>query len=472
MPTVEDMTDRMRRPVVAAGPIRSTRQYAVWRRARRAVAVSAARVWFSFWMIPAVLAVLAAVASEVLVTYSPRIEVVAGGSPVWFSVGVSGARDILTAISGAMLTVAATTFSITIAVLVLTASNFGPRLVRSFMADRGNQAVLGVFVATFLYCLLTLRTVRSEAVGDSGTFVPTAAINVALVLAVLCVAVLIWFIHHISNSIQVWTLANSLSHDLEDRVRAYYSADHTAPDEASTEPPTGTLTHHVDARDTGYVQHIEAPSMVLLAKGRDAFVDVRCAPGDFVVRDTVLATVHGTYVTDRASDMIRAAIVVGPQRTPDQDIAFAVQQLVEMAVRALSPGTNDPYTAVNALDRLSSGLAAAVAGQPPPRVLRDGDGVRRVRLRRIDATALVDQVFDAIRHYAVDHPVVVLRSVAVAETVGLRAHDPAVVRRILGQLEALGTACEGHMPAIDLDRIRARCSVTRRALEDHMADAA
>lgn len=445
----------------------STRQYAIWHRVRRAVVVTAARVWFSFWMIPAVLALVAALASELLITYSLEIDEILEGVPFWFPVGVTGARDILTAISGAMLTVAATTFSITIAVLVLTASNFGPRLVRSFMADRGNQTVLGVFVATFLYCLLTLRSIRSEQVGDEGTFVPTAAVNFALLLAVLCVAVLIWFIHHISNSIQVWTLANGLSHELESRVAAYYRTGQGA-DEHPPEPPRDTPAHPVDALDTGYVQHIQAPSVIRVARRRDAFVDVRCRPGDFVVRDTVLAVVHGDGITDRAKDNIRAAIVVGPQRTPDQDIEFAVQQLVEMAVRALSPGTNDPYTAVNALDRLSSGLAAAVAEHPPPQVLFDKDGTARVRLHRIQATVLIDQVFDAVRHYGTDHPTVVHRALVIAEIVGVRAQDPAVVRHVGEQVDMLLAACEGDMPGIDLERVRRRYAETCRSLEQHL----
>lgn len=442
----------------------------MWHRVWRAAVVTAARVWFSFWMIPAVLAVAAAVTSEVLVAYAVETEELFNGLPLWFSPGVNGSRDILTAISGAMLTVAATTFSITIAVLVLTSSNFGPRLVRSFMADRGNQTVLGVFVATFLYCLLTLRSIRSEAVGDDGTFVPVAAVNFALVLAVLCVAVLIWFIQHISNSIQVWTLANGLSQELESRVRHHFRQDPESGDD-DPEPPSieGWPRRDVDARATGYVQHINAGSICQVAERRDLFIEVRSRPGDFLVRDSTVATLYGDDISDRAIDNIRAAIVGGPRRTPEQDLEFAVQQLVEMAVRALSPGTNDPYTAVNALDRLSSGLAEAVAGRPPAAVVTDGSGTPRVRLDRISIVALVDQVFDGVRHYATDHPIVVHRALVTAEVVGVRARDREITQRIIDQVEVLVTACQGDMPAIDLDRVRARGDETRRALEQHLA---
>ena len=173
-----------------------------------------------FWFIPALMCTAAFVLAEGLIAvdrYLGDAVVTGWASPLFYRVGESGSRDILGAIASSSLAVAGTTFSITMAVLALTSSAYGPRLVRNFMADRGNQAVLGVFVSTFLYSLLTLRSIR--VIGDPGNqeaevFVPHLAVNTAVLLAVVNVAVLIYFIHHISDSIQVSTLASGVRADL------------------------------------------------------------------------------------------------------------------------------------------------------------------------------------------------------------------------------------------------------------------
>ena len=190
-----------------------------------------------FWFVPAVLCVLAAVLAEVLVAVDQHLDETA--VPDWlgvvvYRVGESGSRDLLGAIASSSLAVAGTTFSITMAVLALTASSYGPRLVRNFMTDRANQTVLGVFVATFLYSLLVLRSIR--VLGDAGSepFVPHVAVNVAVLLAVLDVGVLVYFIHHISDSIQVSTMAGRVRAELVETVDRLYPAQ------------VGRAAHHAD----------------------------------------------------------------------------------------------------------------------------------------------------------------------------------------------------------------------------------
>ncbi|MDQ3094690.1 MAG: DUF2254 domain-containing protein, partial [Actinomycetota bacterium] len=183
-----------------------------------------ARLRQAFWFLPAVLCALAAVLAETLIFLDRQTgEVDLGPFGVLITrVGESGSRDLLGAVAGSMLTVASTTFSITIAVLALSSSTYGPRLVRNFMADRGNQFVLGIFVATFLYSLLVLRSVRVLDEGSGEYFVPHLATNVAVLLAVLAIGVLVYFIHHISDSVQVWTLAQQVRTDLIDTVDRLY----------------------------------------------------------------------------------------------------------------------------------------------------------------------------------------------------------------------------------------------------------
>ena len=170
------------------------------------------RLLQSFWFLPAVLCVLSVILAETLVVVDRRLaDVDLGLLEILITrVGESGSRDLLGAVAGSTLAVASTTFSITIAVLALSSSTYGPRLVRNFMADRGNQFVLGVFVATFLYSLLVLRAIRIPSDGGGDYFVPHLAVNVAVLLAVLSIGVLVYFIHHISDRVQVWTLARQV----------------------------------------------------------------------------------------------------------------------------------------------------------------------------------------------------------------------------------------------------------------------
>lgn len=174
----------------------------------------------SFWFLPGVLGVGALVLAELVVTLDRYLDGASYGplDALLVRVGASGSRDILGAIGGSMLGVAATSFSITISVLATTSSSYGPRLVRNFMADRGNQLVLGIFGSTFLYSLMVLRSIRSLDSGDGDTFVPDLAVNLAVVLAVLDVAVLVYFIHHIADSVQVSSLVQRVRRDLVSTV--------------------------------------------------------------------------------------------------------------------------------------------------------------------------------------------------------------------------------------------------------------
>lgn len=250
------------------------------------------RLTQSFWFLPAVLCLVAVVLAEGLIVVDRRF----GGSDLGAfdilitRVGESGSRDLLGAIAGSMLTVASTTFSITIAVLALSSSTYGPRLVRNFMADRGNQLVLGIFVATFLYSLLVLRAIREIDGGGEGYFVPHLAVNVAVMLAVLSIGVLVYFIHHISDSVQVWTLA--------DQVR------------------------------------------VDLAREYDVVVRMHVRPGRHVTSGVVLAVVSPA---DRLDDgpwtSMRRCVQIGRARNPQQDVEFPALLLEEMRFYAIEHPT-------------------------------------------------------------------------------------------------------------------------------------
>ncbi|WP_298460897.1 DUF2254 domain-containing protein [uncultured Cellulomonas sp.] len=402
-----------------------------------------------FWFIPAVLCLAAVVLAEALVTIDERmgtLDVPGWLATVLYRVGESGSRDILGAIATSSLAVAGTTFSITMAVLALTSSTYGPRLVRNFMTDRGNQTVLGVYVSTFLYSLLVLRSIR--VLGDPGAqdaevFVPHLAVNAAVVLAVANVVVLIYFIHHITESIQVSSLAGGVRRDLRQVVDRMYPADVGRGPESARDHSSAAATgprarlpeslgregRAVTADRPGYVQHVEDERLLDAARDADVVVALQVRPGDYVLDGTVVALVHPPgRVDDDVMAAVRHAVAVADARTPVQDVAFAVQQLTEMAVRALSPGTNDPYTAVNAVHDLTAGLSVLASRRVPSADRLDAAGVLRVHAPRPEATELIGTVVDHMRWYAASSPAVMhatldlLRDVAAhARSAELRA---------------------------------------------------
>lgn len=434
-----------------------------------------ARVSQSFWFLPAGLCVLAVVLAETLILLDQRLD---DGDLGPFGVlinrvGESGSRDLLGAIAGSMLAVASTTFSITIAALALASSTYGPRLVRNFMADRGNQFVLGVFVATFLYSLLVLRSIR--ALDEGGDyFVPHLAVNLAVLLALLAIGMLVYFIHHISDSIQVWTLSKQVRTDLVTAVDRLYPKQ-IAADGRVVEDAVGAKGEPrrldvdgvtVASQQTGYVQAVDHDHLVALASRHDLVVWLRIRPGSHTIDGVPLAVL---WPPDRVDDdlqkAMRKAIVIGQARTPQEDVEFSVLLLEEMAVRALSPGTNDPYTAVNALDDLAAGLVL-LAGRGTPSSSRcDAQGLLRVVAPTVSLSDLLDHVLDAIRLYAVEHPIVLHRTLELVDQVGVASRLPAVRARMDTQVQQLVEAFARSSPqGCDAEDLTRHADRVRRSL--------
>lgn len=404
-----------------------------------------ARVRDSFWFLPGMLCLSAVVLAEVLIAVDQSIDEVDLGpfAVLATRIGESGSRDVLGAIAGSVLGVAATSFSITIAVLATASSTYGPRLVRNFMADRGNQFVLGVYAATFLFCLLALRSIR-EPGGAEEVFVPHLAVNVAVLFAVASIGVLVWFINHIADSIQVFTLARRVRTDLVAVVDRLY------PDELGHGPHEVRAAGEADVPErlhadgmpapapaAGYVHGVADDRLLDLAERHDLVIALHVRPGNHVVQGAHLATLWPAHRAEEAAGQVAACLPVSGTRTPEQDIDFAVLVLEEMAVRALSPSTNDPYTAINALDDLAVGLTRLAGRREPSPYRYDGDGRLRVIATRVGLHELLERVFEAVRLHAVDHPMVVRRAIVLAQQVA-GAGDTERVRPtldvLLGQL--------------------------------------
>ena len=374
------------------------------------------RVRASYWFVPSQMVVLAiAMAGGMIVldeTLAPR----AGR---WWALiyvgGPDGARTLLSTIAGSMMTVAGVTFSITIVALTLTSSQFGPRLLRNFMRDLGNQVVLGTFLATFAYCLFVLRAVHGD---ESQGFVPYLALNVAIALALVGLGVLIYFIHHVSTSIQADRVMASVSGELNAAIDRLYpeplehESDEREPPAAVLRPDATTDERPILAARSGYVQAIDLDGLMRLAVNRNVVLSLKYRPGQFVTAGTVLAMGSPPdRVMDELAQEVNACHLLGVQRTLEQDVEFAIHQLVEIAVRALSPGVNDPFTAMTCLDWLGASICRILERRFPVSVLHDEEGTLRLVVSRTTVAGVLDAAFNQIRQCARENTAVTIRLV-------------------------------------------------------------
>ncbi|MEP9394031.1 DUF2254 domain-containing protein [Gordonia sp. VNK1] len=416
----------------------------------------------AFWLVPMLLGIAGIALAQILVAVDRKVGSAGSGGEgaLLYQVGVSGGRDILGAIGGSMLAVAATSFSITISVLATASSTYGPRLVRNFMNDRGNQFVLGMFGATFLYSLMVLRAIRGGSeVGEE--FVPDIAINVAVLLAIIDVIVLVYFINHIARSIQVSTLSARVRSELDAVVRTQYPE--SEPEESCPAPaPDGGSA--VDSRTSGFVIGIDEDGLLDEAEKSDCLIVLRVRPGDHVIDGDRLATLHGTDDRQSVSADVCRHVHLGETRTPYQDIQFAVQQLTEMAVRALSPGTNDPYTAHNALNELAASLVPLARRRAPQLGRRGDDGTLRLVVTRLPLTELIDDVFGAVRTYAIGHPIAMTAAILLARRLGVAAVEPDVRAAVLSHLELIHDALDRVDDQVDAQFCRGEIDEARTAI--------
>ena len=267
-----------------------------------------------------------------------------------------GASNMLTVMASSMIGVASTVFSITIAAVAYASGNYGPRLLTNFMEDRGNQLSLATFIGAFVYALVVLRNVRGEdetpaadaAASALPGFVPQLSLLIAYVLMAVCVAVLVFFLNHIPSSIRINKVLEGIGRRLLDAIRSTYPVE----DEFSeaVEPKGG---EPLTAWETGYVQLIDFEDLLSIAKDCGGTFSLKVRTGDFVHRDLPLMEVDGCD-PGSIEDKVRECFTLGPTRTPEQDPQFLIDELVEIGLRALSPGINDPFTAITALHWLGA----------------------------------------------------------------------------------------------------------------------
>ena len=412
----------------------------------------------SFWFVPALMSVGAALLALVTLAIDARLSDEMRSTLTWlYGGGPEGARLLLSTVASSAITVAGTTFSSTIAALSLASAQFGPRLLRTFVRDTGNQVVLGTFVATFLYCLLVIRTIRGL---EDTRVVPHLSVTVGVLLAIANLGVLIYFIHHVAMSIRADQVIAAVGHDLDGAIAHLFPAqlgqglvEQTAA--TALAPPLAAPDALPIALDhDGYLQVLDVDTLMALAAAHDLVMLLLRRPGDFIVADEPVALVWPAERVDEAvCGAIAGAFILGRERSAQQDVLFVVNQLVEVAARALSPGINDPFTAITCLDRLGA-MLCRMARRPLPDGRRyDADGRLRVVAAPIRFAELVDAAFDQIRHYGRDNLVVMGRLLDTIARVGEVVADEWRTVPLLRQAQL---AYEGSLDALPTNGDRAR----------------
>jgi uncharacterized membrane protein len=365
----------------------------------------------TLWIVPALL--VAIVSALFGMTYLVDRLVYDGqiSLPPWINTGGADAgRQILIAIAAAVITVAGVVFSVVIVALTLASQQFGPRILRNFIRDRGTQFTLGIFVATFVYSVLALGSITS---GSGRDFVPHISISVALGLLLADLVVLIYFIHHVATSIQLNEVVASIGGDLVRAIDIEAARDRGAElsDQLLEPGPNwpGASAAEVSATRSGYLGAVNRRDLVALAIRWDAVIRLLYRPGHFVVAGRPMALVSPPEAAPSVASALDKAHITGRHRTLSQDMLFAVDQLVEIAIRALSPAVNDTFTAMTCVDWLTAGLCRVSSYTFPEREFHDGGGAVRLIEPGLSYKKVVDRAFDKIRQAGRGMPAIAIR---------------------------------------------------------------
>jgi len=395
----------------------------------------------SFWFLPSLIALAAILLSAGTLALDRNPPTLLYEVLPW-SEGLdrSNARLIISTVSGSIITAASLVFSLTLVALTLAASQLGPRLLSMFMRDRITQVVLGTFVGTFVFALLILANL-----GDSsgGLEVPRASIFMALLLTLVSFALLIVFIHHLSSSLNAETVVARLAHNLDLQLSGLLrERDETAEHESDAKVAWDS-SGSVVSTQCGYLQAVDSKALVEIACEQETEILLHWRAGHFVQKGEVIADLRQKPDDfDDVAGRIRACMVFGPQRTDAEDPEYAFRAVVEIALRALSPGINDPYTALTCTDWLGQGLRQILAGRLPDRIRRDDSGKPRLHTNPLTVGGFFDAAFNDLRQSAEGNVPVLIR---VAETLARLdevAKEPEARDAVLHHSNLIARACK------------------------------
>jgi uncharacterized membrane protein len=367
--------------------------------------------WFDsirtgFWFVPIVMLFLSCLLALGFLrldqTLDPGIE---ASLPWAYTGGPSGARSLLSTIAGSMITAASVTFSLASVALSIASQQYGSRVLRNFMRDKVTQFLLGTFVSTFLYSVMVVRDIRGSEYG--GGFVPSISVTIAIVLSVASLVLLVYFIHHVSTSIQASRIISVIAEEITAAIPRLFPS---GVGQASRDlEGLGRLqngrTATINIAESGYLQMIDADSLMKVAVRRDLVIEIVCLPGAHLIQGMTVAHVYGNAVLEGEDlDLTVKAFALGGQRTPAQDIRYPFQQLTDVVVRALSPAINDPFTAINGIDELTAGISALARRERVAESRQDDQGKLRLVIPQVTIGAILRETVGHIAIYgAADH---------------------------------------------------------------------
>ena len=390
----------------------------------------------SFWLIPICMLVGALILAFLIVEID--LQIIAGGYDIWpeLRLSVAGAREIVSTIAGSMITVASLVFSMTLVALSLVTQQLGPRILQIFMEDRPTQIMLGLFIATFVFAMVVLGAI---GIGQANEFVPKLSVAVAGGLAIVAFTSVILFVHHIARNIQADVVIFNISQKLQHAEEALSNNDKDNAREVEPEQferilaklegraRTISLSHA-----SGYVQYVDNQGALSVAKEHGLTIALRCRPGHFILKGRpLLIAAPASEIDDELAEKLEQIVQIGSQRTRVQRVEFEMLALVEIALRALSKGINDPFTAISCIDRISEGLAKIMKYHPDFQILYGENDTPRVLSYPQTFEHFLKKTCEPILNAAADIPLVLDR-----------------LEHMLEELKALG-AREKRINAID-----------------------
>ena len=423
----------------------------------------------SFWFVPSlIVAVSIALAMALVGVGSIGSDQWLARWPRLFGAGAEGARGMLSTIAGSMITVAGVTFSMTLVTLTLASSQYTSRILRNFMRDRVTQVVLGIFTGIFTYCLVVLRTIRG---GEEIGFIPNLAVSFSVVLAIGGISILIFFIHHIASSIQASNIIASVAAETMVAVDLHF------PEKPGKGPVDGNEDQSpsllpewrwqaVASRRNGYVQNVDIAALLCLAREHQTIVRMEQSIGAFVVQDTPLASLalEDPPKKEIIADL-QAAYSISRYRMVEHDSAFGIRQIVDMALRALSPSINDTTTGVMCVDYLTAILAQLAPRQTPSSHWYEEEELRVITIGPT-FEGLLAQSFDQIRGSAKGNVAIMLRILGALQTITVMTASPGRRRALRDQVRWIAELAERTLEsAHDRARIDTRLALVYEALE-------
>ncbi|WP_416876988.1 DUF2254 domain-containing protein [Litorimonas sp.] len=430
----------------------------------------------SYYFIPGLMAFGAIVLAYVTIALDEIYGLQVSDESIFFlSNKATGARTILATIAGSMIGVAATTFSITMVAVTSAAGQYGPRLIGNFMRDRGNQVTLGTFTSTFIYCLLILRVARTgdgrEVENAITEFVPNISLLVAMGLTLMSVGVLIYFIHHIPETLNVGNITSRVGRRLSDDIeKRYPETIGQSREEKTIDINEYKLEDAQTIRSVfeGFIQTLNEDALLNLCSKWDAVAKIEYRPGDFVTKGDILARVWADKELSEDEELdFLDGFATGHSRSAYQNILFLADELVEILARALSPGVNDPFTAINCINWFHSALKQFSKVVEPSPYRYDEQGDLRLIAYPVTFDQFLDTICDQSRAYIATDRNTSIKMMTVLTEIAAVVDTKAYKESVLEQLEKLKTSAEELLPsAVDKAEVRQHYEMSQKMISN------